>query len=197
MLYGVKCLCVAPLLTEVDGSVPTYDTSKAKVVSHLTKVDISENRSDVKVFGDNALVIASNDLTDRSINIGTTTMEMADREMLLGWVKWGTPSGSEPQEYAVTDAPGPLVGVGYVKTGSHDNGTKFFRGEWCYKCQFAQNESVETKGETVNFQTPELTGKNMAVRPNASLTNVFAVTAEFADEADAIAWVKGKAGIAT
>lgn len=192
-VIGLKYLAVAPIDTETDGAAPTY-TAGMKV-GHMMKADLSWNRGDVSLYGDNVEVEHDNTITSGQLTVGTTYLSVAARQMLLGEIPFGTPASGAVQEYATVDEPAPYVGVGYVTKDSADGGDPVFTGWWYYKCQFGMDESAETRGESTAYQTPEMVGRILAVRPNSDLKNTFRLFATFDTEAAAIAWVKGKAGI--
>lgn len=193
-VVGLKYFAAAPLSTAVDGSMPTY-TAGAKI-GHLMKADLNWNRGDVSLHGDNIEVEHDNRISSGSLTMGTTYLSIDGRKMLLGEAEFGTPATtSDPQVYATSDEPAPYVGVGFVTNDSADGGTDEFIAWWYFKVQFSMDESVETRQENTAYHTPEMVGRIMAVKPDASMKNRFRIFASFATEADAIAWVKSKAGI--
>lgn len=193
-VIGLKYLAAAPITTEADGAEPVYGTGMK--VGHLMKADLSWNRGDAKLFGDNVLVERDNSITDGTLTIGTTYLSIAGRMMLLGETTFGTPeTTSAPQEYVTNDDAAPYVGVGFVTQESADQDDTKYIAWWYWKVQFGMDESAETRGETVNYQTPEMAGNIVAVRPDSTLKNRFRKFAEFTSEAAAIAWVKALAGI--
>ena len=58
-------------------------------------------------------------------------------------------------------------------------------------------ESSSTKGQNVSWQTDTVTGKMMGVKNNAEQKTRFRERQTFEKEADAVAWLDGKAGITT
>jgi len=53
---------------------------------------------------------------------------------------------------------GEYVGVGFYST-TLKSGTKKYRAVWLRKVKFGiPNESLETKGDSINFQTPQIEG---------------------------------------
>lgn len=192
-VVGLKYFAAAPLATEVDGSMPTY--SAGAKIGHLMKADISWSTGDVGLYGDNVEVEHDNTKSYGTLTMGTTYLSIDGRKMLLGEEEFGTPGTGDPQVYATSDTPAPYVGVGYVTHDSADGGDPVYIAWWVFKVQFSMDESHETRQENTAYQTPELTGRVMGVRPDESLKNRFRIYAEFEDEADAIDWVKAKAGI--
>ena len=80
----LKHLVVAPLATETDGSAPTYGTGRK--VGHLMKANVSWNRGDVKLYGDDKLVDKDNSITSGTLSIDSTYLDRDDRKMLLDMI---------------------------------------------------------------------------------------------------------------
>ena len=188
----LKNLVVAPLATESAGSAPTYTAGHK--VGHLMKANISWNRGDVKLYGDDKLVDKDNSVTSGTLSIDVTYLSRTDVTTLLDIKTSNTPGSGETQEYALGDAASPYVGVGYVWKDNLKSTTPY-TAYWYYKVQFSMNEDMETKGENVAYHTPTIEGEVFAVQPIADLTNKFRVEADFATEAAAISWLNTKAGI--
>ena len=190
----LKNLVVAPLATEVKGSAPTYSTGRK--VGNLMKANISWNRGDVKLYGDDKLVDKDNSVTSGTLSIDSTYLDRTDRNMLLDISQYNTAGTGETQEYALGGESSPYVGAGYVWK---DNliSSKPYIAYWYWKVQFGMDEEMETKGESTQFNTPTIDGEVFAVQPKSDLKNKFRLEADFATEADAIAWLNTKAGITT
>ena len=190
----LKNLVIAPLATETDGSLPTYGTGRK--VGHLMKANISWNRGDVKLYGDDRLVAKDNSVTSGTLSIDTTYLDREDKAMLLDLKTFGTAGTGEPQLYALGDKESPYVGAGYVWK---DNlvSAKPYIAYWYWKVQFSMNEDMETKGESTVYHNPTIEGEVFAVIPGSDLDNKFRMEADFADEASAIAWVNTVACLAT
>lgn len=188
----LKNLVIAPLATEGVGSAPTYSTGRK--VGHLMKANVNWNRGDVKLYGDDRLVDKDNSITSGTLSIDSTYLSRDDRLMLLDIVAYNTPGTGETQEYALGDESSPYVGVGYVWK---DNliSDKPFIAYWYFKVQFGMNEEMETRGESTTFHQPTIEGEVCAIQPLSNLKNKFRLEADFATEADAIAWLNSKAGI--
>ena len=190
----LKNLVIAPLSAESDGTLPTYTAGRK--VGHLMKANISWNRGDVKLYGDDKLVAKDNSVTSGTLSIDTTYLSREDKAMLLDITAFGTAGTDEPQEYALGDKESPYVGCGYVWK---DNliSDKPYIAYWYWKTQFSMNEEMETKGENVQYKQPTIDGEVFAVVPSAAKENKFRLEADFATEAAAIAWLNAKASITT
>ena len=190
----LKNLVVAPLTAETAGSAPTYGTGRK--VGHLMKANISWNRGDVKLYGDDKLVDKDNSITSGTLSIDSTYLSREDRQMLLDFANFNTPGTGEAQEYVLGDEASPYVGAGYVWK---DNliSSKPYIAYWYFKVQFGMNEDMETKGESTQYNVPTIEGEVFAVQPMANLKNKFRLEADFASEADALAWVNAKANVSS
>ena len=189
----LKNLAISPITAETEGSMPTYGTGKK--VGHLMQANISWNRGDVKLYGDDKLVDKDNSITSGTLTINTTYLDRASRTMLLDMVTANTPGTGEAQEYSLGGAASPYVGVGYVWK---DNliSTNPYIAYWYPKVQFSMNEDMTTKGESIEYGAPQIEGEVFGVAISGSVVeNRFRLEADFATEAAAIAWVNGKAGI--
>lgn len=185
----LKHLVIAPLTTEADGAAPVYGTGMK--VGHLIQANISWNRGNTKLFGDDKEVARDNSATSGTLTVNTTYLDRAARVALLDIRAAG---GSATDEYYMSGDEAPYVGVGYVWK---DNliADKPFIAYWYYKVQFAMNEDMQTKGENIEYGTPTIEGEVMAVRPTATLETHFREEKDFATEAAAITWLNTKAGI--
>ena len=190
----LKNLVVAKMDTESAGSAPTY--SNGKKVGHLMKANVSWNRGDVKLFGDDKLVDKDNSITSGTLSIDSTYLNRTDRNMLLDLTNYNTAGSGETQEYALGDEASPYVGAGYVWKDNLIT-DKPFIAYWYWKVQFSMNEDMQTKGESTQYNVPTIEGEIFAVQPLDNLKNKFRLEADFATEADAIAWLNVKSGIST
>jgi len=190
----LKHLVIAPLSVESDGNAPTYTAGRK--VGHLMKANISWNRGDVKLYGDDKLVAKDNSVTSGTLSIDTTYLSREDKAMLLDINTFGTAGTDEPQEYALGGDASPYVGAGYVWK---DNliSDKPYIAYWYWKVQFSMNEEMETKGESTQYKQPTIEGEVFAIEPDSSLENKFRLEADFATETAAIAWLNTKASITT
>ena len=185
----LKNLIIAPMTAEAAGSLPTYGTGRK--VGHLMKANISWNRGDVKLYGDDKLVDKDNSVTSGTLSIDSTYLSRADRKMILDIVESNTPGTGEVQEYMLGDDASPYVGAGYVWKDNLISDKPFIAYVYM-KVQFSMNEEMETKGESTQYKQPTIEGEVFAVQPLANLKNKFRLEADFASEAEAITWVNSK-----
>lgn len=184
----LKHLVIAPLTAENDGSEPTYGTGMK--VGHLMQANISWNRGNVRLDGDDHLVDRDNSITSGTLTINTTYMDRAARSAMLDY----RTTGSGNSEFILGGKGSPYVGTGYVWKDNLEK-AKPFKAYWYYKVQYGLNEEMKTKGESTEYGTPSIEGEVMGVMPDTSLEVGFRKESDFATEAEAIAWVDALAKI--
>lgn len=189
MKVGIKHLTYAPYTSGGDGNAVTYGTG-VYLPDYMVRADMGEERSDVDMYADDHKIDSDNSMTAQTLTLELANMTSAMEEAFLGY----TVSSSE---VSVTDDPAPFVGVGFVRKERY-KGTVTYTGYWFYKVQFGlDSESVNTKGENLEFQTHSLTGSSVAVTLTSGGKGIFSVHKSETTEAAALTWLKGKAGIST
>ena len=87
---------------------------------------------------------------------GTATMEIDELELDVAKNILGLRANGTTGVIFDADTMAPYVGLGFIIKKVHNNVIKW-RVIVLYKCQFkVPDYSIETQGETVNFQTPSL-----------------------------------------
>ena len=87
---------------------------------------------------------------------GTATMEIDELELDVAKDILGLRANGTTGVIFDADTMAPYVGLGFIVKKVHNNDIKW-RVVLLYKCQFkVPDYSIETQGETVNFQTPSL-----------------------------------------
>ena len=145
MTLGLKDLYYA-VINEGENGAETYDTPK-KMAGAMT-ADLSITTADGKLYVDDALAESVSEFANGTLKLGVDDLEQGVESELLGQtvdgagIKW---AGGE-------DEP-PYVAVGFRAKKS---GGKY-RYIWLTKCRAkVPAEKYETKGESINFQTPEI-----------------------------------------
>jgi phi13 family phage major tail protein len=145
MTLGLKDLYYA-VITEDEDSKETYGEPK-KMAGAMT-ADLSITTADGKLYVDDALKESVSEFANGTLKLGVDELEQGVEAELLGQtvdgagIKW---AGGE-------DEP-PYVAVGFRAKKS---GGKY-RYIWLLKCRAkVPAEKYETKGESINFQTPEI-----------------------------------------
>lgn len=171
------------ILTEGEDGTPTYGGAKSFGKAVSAKVDVSAN--DATLYADDALVEADTSFQSATVTLGIADDDITTFAEILGHKV--APEGGEMVRSA--DDAAPWVGLGRVVT-KVVNGKHVFKGEFIYKVKFSEpSQEDETKGESVDFSTPEIDGTA------ATLANGdWSAAQVFDTKAAAVAWVKGKLG---
>lgn len=191
---GMRHVVAAKIATETPGSALTY--SAGMVVGKAIQGNLTWDRNDNPLYADDAIAENDNGATGGSIELITDDLLDTVRAYLLGdeAITVGTGT-STTTEYESTEDPAPYVGFGYMRVRVKGGETSY-QAVWYHKAQFGEsNENAQTKGQTIEWQTPTLTGKIMGVNDNASGKIRFRRRATFETAAAATAWLDNKAGI--
>lgn len=185
---GLKHIVAAPL--KEDG---TYEDGY--VVAKAIKATVNSNSNDVKLYADDGVAESDKSFKDGSISLNVDDLGQKVYADMLGheYKAAGTGENATPETViASAQDVAHYLGVGFYGAVKRNNQTLYL-AKWLKKVQFAEpNDETETKGETVNFQTPTIEG---TVFPTDD--GKWKEQAEFKTEAEAIAWVDGKANIAS
>lgn len=173
-------------LTEAEDGAATYDGAKSFGKAVSCKVSVTNN--DATLYAEDALAES-----DKSFNSASVTLGVADDDdtifaPILGHKVSEAGKGATGGEMVRNaNDVAPYIGLGRVIT-KMVNGTLKYKGELLYKVKFSEpSQEDQTKGEKVDFKTPEIEGSA------ASLANGNWSTAKTFDTKDAaVAWVKGK-----
>lgn len=188
---GIKGLTYAPYTSGGEGSAIVYGTG-VSLPDYMIRADISEERSDTDFYADDHKIDSDNSMTGATLALELANMTDDLEKALLGYVAASNTAGADLN---VTDAAAPFVGVGFIKK-ERFKGSLTYKGYWFYKVQFTRDtDSVNTKGESVEFQTETVNGDAMAVQLEASGANIFYSTCRKTTEADVRTWLNTKAGI--
>lgn len=189
---GMKYLTFAPITGGGEQTALTYGTGV--VAQHAISGEITYNHDEQKLYGDDMLAEYYNGMVDYDIELGLT--ELDDTLVTkLGIERITTAGSPEITTYHLVPDNITAVGVGFMQT-LIKNGTKSYVGYWFHKVVFSMNsESAQTKGESLEWQTPTLTGKGWGVELDASNGAQYRERQVFATEAAALAWLKAKAGV--
>lgn len=146
---GLRDLYYAKITSKEDAEAETYDTPTrmAKAISAELSVEVAEA---ILYADDGADEIAKEFISGELVlNVNDLTPEvLAD---LLGQKK-----DSDGVVYATEADTAPYVAVGF--RAKKANGQ--YKYIWLYKVKFGvPSESYQTKGESIEFTTPEITGK--------------------------------------
>ena len=185
MVYPV----CAPVSAYTPGTSISYSTGA--VVSEARSASVNWDREDGEFYGDDRLLDTANGVLGYTIEFEPAGLSDAIRQKLLGETASGT-------LYDVTDAVAPDVGFGFIRVMRDDSGTSTvtnYEAWWFYKVKFSLNsEETATKEKNIEWRTPTLNGKGMAVSLDTG-ANRFAQHSTFATLALAKSYLNGKANI--
>lgn len=187
---GMKYITFAPITSEPDQAAIVYGTGA--IAQHAVSGSVTYNRDESSLYGDDMLAEHYNGMTGYDMELGLTELDNSIATML--GIETAVTANSTTTYKMVSDNQ-TAVGCGYVQT-LIINGVTKYNGYWFHKVTFTLNsEAAQTRGETIEWQTPTLTGKGWGVVLDATNGVQYRDRQEFATEADALAWLKSKAGI--
>jgi phi13 family phage major tail protein len=187
---GLRYAVYSPLTEDDVAGTHTYATGKTG--RKMIKADISLNLSDAKLFADDTTAESLKEFIDGSISLNMDDLSDAMKTDLLGNTKTSATVGTETvDEMASKDTDiAPVVGFGFIQSKIVDKARKY-RAIFFPKVQFGEpNESSETKGQSINWQTPVLPGTIM--RRN---DGVWKEEATVTSLETAITWLKSKVNL--
>ena len=177
---GLKNLYYAKLLTDTapNGATAgsaTYDTPKK--VGNAVSVDINPTTQTAKLFGDDMAVATDISLKEISLTFETTDIPLEDQAVLFGH----TYDSTSNTITAKGSDTAPYVAI-LFESQKHDGGVRCAK---LVKGKFApEQETINTKGENLNYQVPKLTGTFVARQSD----DAWKITKDFAADADTSSW---------
>lgn len=181
------------------GSNVTYSNGMVAgaAVEYTASWTTSENNplyADNKIKENDAGTFQSGELT-----LGTSDLTQDISKLILG-LKEATFSYGESKEVKELvyddDMQSPYLGFGVIELHQNDDVDEY-RAVFLPKVQFALPENTATtKGETVEWQTPSITGTiYRSDQENSNYKHPWMIDAWFETESDAIAYLKAKMSI--
>ena len=180
------------------GGVVSY--SDGAVMGKATEANISiETTEDNNLYGDNGLAETDRRFANGTLTLSTTDLSQEVSKAILGLTEQAitgvdgvTDTSAKELVYDDTQVT-PYLGVGFI-IKKKVNGAYKWRGVVLPKVMFSVPEdAATTQGESIEWQTPELTGTIMR---DDSATHVWKKEATFTTEAQAEAYIKARLGIA-
>lgn len=180
------------------GGVVSY--SDGAVMGKATEANISiETTEDNNLYGDNGLAETDRRFANGTLTLSTTDLSQEVSKAILGLMEQAitgidgvTDTSVKELVYDDTQVT-PYLGVGFI-IKKKVNGAYKWRGVVLPKVMFSVPEdAATTQGESIEWQTPELTG---AIMRDDSATHMWKREATFTTEAQAEAYIKARLGIA-
>lgn len=209
---GMKYPVAAELESEKDGTV-SYKSDTGIVIGKAISFTGTPNKNDVTLYADDAAAETDKTQRDWGVSLNVDDIALKIQATLLGH---GYKNNSEAftgmeDMTGVTDAErmiigtddvAPYFGTGFYKRRRKNNVTTF-TAIWLYKVQYSEpTENAETKGESVNFQTPTIEGTAYPVElkgtgdgDDEGVRMVLGEKVIFTKESDARKWLEKMAGI--
>lgn len=193
---GMKCPVAAPW---AEGNV--YE--KGFVVAKAINFTGTPNKNDVDLYADDGVAETDKSVKDWGTSLGIDDLSLKNQATLLGHTYTEAKAGSSGEENTPesvevgTEDVAPYFGVGFYKRRRKNNVTSF-TVIWLYKVQHSEpTENAETKGDTVNFQTPTIEGKAYPVEitENGKTKMSIGKRLVFGTEAEAKEWLFKQAKI--
>ena len=180
------------------GGVVSY--SDGAVMGKATEANISiETTEDNNLYGDNGLAETDRRFANGTLTLSTTDLSQEVSKAILGLTEQAITgidgvTDTSVKELVYDDAQvTPYLGVGFI-IKKKINGAYKWRGMVLPKVMFSVPEdAATTQNESIEWQTPELTGTIMR---DDSATHVWKKEATFTTEAQAEAYIKARLGIA-
>lgn len=152
---GVRDLFVHEILTESHENI-TYGESER--IAGLIEVGISPQTDTAELYADDTLHESATALSSYDININVADLTPEQQGKLLG-----QKVNESGMVYSSTDLAPPSFGVSF--RAERSDGSYEFRQ--IFKVKFApSDDNYNTKGDSIDFQTAEITGKAQALLHN-------------------------------
>lgn len=193
---GMRHVVVATIASHTDGSVPTYDAGM--IAGKAITGNLTINRNDNPLYADDAIAEDDNGINSMELELGLDDL-LEDVQAYMGLLKKETTGTgtSAVTKYYDTSASAENVGVGYIRVRQKDNNISF-QTVWVFSVKFSiANENSQTKGETIEWQTPTATGRCKGLIIDSSGDLTFREKRIFNDYDDAVSYLNGLAGIST
>jgi len=159
-------------------------------MSYAIKTDLSIDINEAQLYGDDRIVESVKEFKSGKLTLNGDHLEYDVLALILGHKVETITAGNGKKMTARGDDDGKPVGIGFYSTTIKD-GKRKYRAIWLRKVKFGvPNESLETKGDNINFQTPTIEGTLLT-----DILGIWKEEATFAQESDARSWLNTQAGI--
>ena len=177
-LRGIKMAILDEATNEYSGGV---------TIGKAIKADIQISSNDVKLYAEDAVAESDQSFKSGKITIGVDDISTENQGLALGHQV-----SEEGELISRADDIAPYMGVGFYAVKKKNNKLKY-RAIVFLKVQFSEpNDTSETKGETVSFQTPSIEG-SILVNKNREWKK----EKTFETEEEAIEYINEKLNIET
>ena len=193
---GMRHVVVAKVASHTDGSEPTY--TAGMVAGKAISGNLTITRNNNPLYADDDIAEDDNGITEMTLDIGIDDL-LEDVQAYMGMLKsktTGTGTATVTTYYD-TSAPAEDVGVGYIRVRRKNRNT-VYQAIWAYSGVFGiNNESAQTKGRSIEWQTPVANGRFKGLVIDDSGDTVYRKRQNFDSYAAAEEYLDGLAGIST
>lgn len=172
---GLRKTYIAKIVNEAYTALAT--------LAHAVSTDITPNYAEGSLYGDDMMVESDKEFKDADISMGVTTLPQSFRSTMFG---------NTVGDSGVThnkDDESNFVGYGTIGVEKVD-GVRKYVALFMPKCKFFEPaDSLETRGDSITYKTPSITGKGFALDSGAWKYSQVCDT-----EAAAITWLETKFG---
>lgn len=148
------------------------------------QIDVSPQYAEGSLFADNVKAEYDKEFKYADVTLGTSTLPLTAHSIMFGHT---VSEDTKGVTYKAQDEP-KYVGFGFYVTEKVD-GVRKYTAAWLYKVKFSEGtESYKTKGDTIEYQTPSITGQAIALEDGR-----WKDVQQFDTEKAAADWVKEKA----
>lgn len=187
---GMRHVVIARVASHTPGSEPTY--SAGMVAGKAITGNLTINRNNNPLYADDVIAEDDNGITSMELELGLDDL-LEDVQEYMGLLeKKTTGTGSDAVDtYFDTDDSASDVGVGYIRV-RRKNGVTKFQALWIFSALFSiESENSQTKGETIEWNTPTANGRCKGLDVDGSGKRKFRKRRLFDTESDAVEFLDG------
>lgn len=186
---GLKFPVASPITGYTSGGAPIYGTGF--IIGKAISAEKSVESNDNQLYADDAVAENDTSFASGTIKLGVSDFgsDYLDSLQIQAKMLGHTLNGKSTIKRGALDIA-PYLGFGFYKTKKQNN-RFFYEATWLYKSVFkVPSESTNTKGKSIEWQTPEIEGSFMAVEGYGN--DIYEETEVFATEQEAKSWLINK-----
>lgn len=194
-MIGMRHVVVVELDSHTAGAEPTYKQT-GKVAGKAITGNLTLTHNDNPLYADDAIAEEDNGLNEMSLELGLDDLseDVQDYIGILKKVTAGTPAVTT---YYQNSKAAKAMGVGYIRV-RRKGGTTTYQAVIIYKVMFRiENESTTTKGQSIEWQTPTVTGRCMGLDIDSSGEVTYRKIQNFETYSDAESYLNTFASISS
>ena len=166
---GMRHVVVSKITARPENAEPTY--GEGMIMGKAISGNLTITRNDNPLHADDAIAENDRGITAMSLELGLDDL-LEDVQVYIGMLKEVTADSATT--YYESSASPDNVGVGYIRV-RRKGGVTRYQAIWIYDIIFGRDsETSQTKGETIEWQTPTVNGQCMShmipsIDPNEAL----------------------------